>query len=185
MSNNTGFDPATIAEYRAKMQARGLAYLTVPEDDTSDEYAHVQFIGTYEGREVIYDAVLYTLRLQHESELFELAEHKAAQHFPQYKKITYQEDENGNMEPLDTLEEEIGLFMAEVMVELEEEGEVKVKEHVDIDVNAEFGIGLDVGLKVEAITQAVIEKFIREFNDDALVLDEALYSFQTHEPQAG
>ncbi len=50
---------------------------------------------------MIYDAVMYTLRLQHESELFEIAEHRAARHFPQYKKIAYKEDENGNLETLD------------------------------------------------------------------------------------
>ena len=47
------------------------------EDEHNDEYTHFYFIGLYEGREVIYDTVMYTLRLQHESELFEIAEHRA------------------------------------------------------------------------------------------------------------
>ncbi len=102
------------------------------EDETSDEYAHFYFVGKFEGRDVVYDAVIYTLRLQHESEMYEIAEHRAAKHFPEYKKISYEEDENGNLETLDPLEEEIGLFMAEVIMELEEEGTVKVKEHVDL-----------------------------------------------------
>src|SRR5690606_28074787 len=129
---------------------------------------------------VIYDAVMYTLRMQHESELFEIAEHRAAQHFPDYKKITYEEDENGNLETLDDVEEKIGLFMAEVIMELEEDGQVKVKEHVDQDKNVDFGIALDIGLHVEKITPAVIEKFIRDFNEDALDLDPTLYTFQTN-----
>ncbi len=183
MSSASDLPENTIAEFKNKLRASGLPYQLVEEEDTSDEYAHFRFIGAYEGKEVIYDAVIYTLRLQHESEVFELAEHRAAQHFPQYKKISYQEDENGNMEPLDALEEEIGLYMAEVMVELEEEGEIKVKEHVDIDIHAEGGIGLDIGLKVDSITAEIIEKFIREFNEDRLVLDDSFYSFQTHEPR--
>src|SRR5690606_2611102 len=124
---------------------------------------------------VIYDAVMYTLRMQHESELFEIAEHRAAQHFPDYKKITYEEDENGNLEALDDVEEKIGLFMAEVIMELEEDGQIKVKEHVDMDRHVDFGIALDIGLHVDTISPAVIEKFIKDFNADILELDPTLY----------
>ena len=116
--------------------------------------------------------------------LYDMAEHRAAKHFPQYKKITYKEDENGNLQPLDELEEEIGLFMAEVIMELEEEDQVKVKEHVEIDPNIDFGIGLDAGLNVEKITSKVIEKFIKDFNEDTLSLDKTLYSFQMEDEES-
>jgi len=181
---NKGFDPETIASYRKRVMSAGRNYVLDADDEQSEEYAHFYFVGVYEGREVIYDAVIYTLRLQHESELFEIAEHRAAQHFPEYKKITYDEDEDGNLENLDSLEEEIGLFMAEVIMELEEEESIKVSEHVDQDVHVEFGISLDVGLHVEQVTPEVISKFIRDFNDDALSLDENLYSFQTEDQEA-
>ena len=171
---NKGFDPAIIKEYRAKMKSAGSTYLLDDEDENTDEYAHFYFVGKFEGREVIYDAVIYTLRLHHESELYEIAEHRAAKHFPEYKKITYDEDENGNLEALDPLEEEIGLFMAEVIMELEEEEAVKVKEHIEIDSNAEFGVSLDVGLHVEKITPKIIEKFIKDYNEDNLKLDDTL-----------
>ncbi len=88
------------------------------------------------------------------------------------------EDGNGNLKALDDLEEEIGLYMAEVMVELEVEGDVKVKEHVDLDLGHEFGIGVDAGLNVEVITPELIERFIKDFNLDTLNLDTSLYSFQ-------
>lgn len=176
---NKGFDPKVIEEYKAKMKALDQSFLVDESDDSSDEYVHFYFIGAHEGKEVIFDAVMYTLRLQHESELFEIAEHRAAIHFPNYKKITYEEDENGNLEPLDDQEEEIGLFMAEVIMELEEDEHVKVKEHVDQDVHVDFGIALDIGLHVEKITPRVIEQFIRDFNTDDLNLDPTLYSFQT------
>jgi hypothetical protein len=180
-AENKGFDPNTIEEYSAMMKTQGTVYLPDDEDENTDEYAHFYFIGKYEGRAVIYDAVIYTLRLQHESELFEIAEHKAAQHFPQYKKINYEEDENGNLEALDPLEEEIGLFIAEVILELEEDEAVKVKEHVDADLNADFGIALDIGLLCDKITPKEIEKFIKDYNEDTLKLDETLYSFQTED----
>lgn len=175
---NTGYDVKVIDQYREKIIASRKSYILDEADEHTDEYAHFYFIGKYEEAEVIFDCILYTLRFQHESELFDIAEHKAAQHFPQYKKIQYEEDENGNLKALDDLEEEIGLYMAEVMVELEEEGEVKVKEHVDLDLGHEFGIGLDAGLNVELITPELIERFIKDFNSDSLKLDNSLYSFQ-------
>lgn len=181
MKENMGFDPRTIEEYKNRITVFGKPYLEDEEDERTEEYAHFYFIGMFEGREVIYDTVMYTLRLQHESELFEIAEHRAARHFPEYRKITYEEDENGNLVALDPLEEEIGLYIAEVIMELEEEETVKVKEHVDLDVNTDFGVSLDVGLHREKITSAEIEQFIRDFNEDTLNLDENLYSFQTQD----
>ncbi len=183
-NTNPGFDPLTIGDYRAKLKAECLLFWPVEEEGNSDEYFHFYFIGKHQGMEVMYDAVIYTLRLEHESELYEIAEHKAAQHFPDYKKITYEEDENGNLKALDSVEEEIGLYMAEVILELQEEDEVKVQEHVDIDVNAEFGISLDIGLNEEKITPQVIEKFITDFNEGKLHLDDTLYSFQAEEEEA-
>ncbi len=182
--NNLGYDPQTIEAYRAKMIAADKNYWIENEAENTSEYASFYFIGQHEGREVIYDAAIYTLRLQHESELYEIAEHRAANHFPDFKKITYDEDENGNLENLDPLQEEIGLFMAEVIMELEEEGSVRVKEHIDMDMQAELGIGLDIGLHVDKVTHHVIERFIKSFNDDTIILDETLYTFQTHDQES-
>jgi hypothetical protein len=170
-----------IEALKAKIKTSGKPYILDEEDESSDEYAHFYFIGEFNEKEVIYDTVMYTLRLQHESELFEIAEHRAAKHFPNYKKINYEEDENGNLESLDPMEEEIGLFMAEVIMELEEEEAVKVKEHVDIDEHADLGIGLDVGLHVDGITPKVIDSFIKDFKADTLKLDDTHYTFQTED----
>jgi hypothetical protein len=181
---NKGFNQEVLEEYRQRMAAAGQPFIWVDEEENTEEHVHIYFIGKYEGHDVVYDAVIYTLRLQHESELFEIAEHRAAKHFPDYRKITYQEDENGNLRTLDSLEEEIGLFMAEVIMEMEEEGQVKVREHADIDPHLDFGIGLDVGLHVDAITPRVIAKFINDFNAGTLQLDPASYSFQTQSQEA-
>lgn len=175
---NRGYDTALIDDFRKQLQAQGKSYLPVNEEDNSDEYVNFNFIGKYQGREVIYDAAIYTLRLHYNSELWEIAEHKAARNFPEYKSIHYDEDENGDLKQLNDLEEEIGLFMAEVIMELEEEGSVKVREHVVLDPNIDFGIGLDIGLNIEKITPEIIETFVKDFNDDTLELDETLYSFQ-------
>lgn len=181
--NNKGFYPEEINSLKEELIRLKQNYKIIPSEDNSEEYVNFFFIGMYEGREVIYDAVIYTLRLHHKSEIYEIAEHKAAQKFPKFKKIKYKIDENGDYASLDDLEEEIGLFMAEVMDDLEEEEAVKVKEHLELDPKIEYGIGLDAALNVEAITPAIITKFINEFNDGSLHLDPNLYSFQTQEEE--
>lgn len=175
---NKGFDKETIADYKKKILASGNNFLLSEEDENSDEYVHFFFVGTHEGEEVIFDSVLYTLRLQHESELFSVAEQKAGKQFPHYQKISYEEDENGDLKTLNSQEEEIGLYLAEVMVELQEEDSVKVSEHVELDLDHEFGIGLDAGLNIEYVTPGIIQRFVQDFNADTLSLDDTLYSFQ-------
>jgi hypothetical protein len=66
-------------------------------------------------------------------------------------------------------------------MEIEEEETVKVQEFVDIDTHHDYGIGLDASLNVDEIDEQVIAKFIQEFNDDTLSLDETLYSFMTED----
>ena len=178
---NAGFDPQVIKEYRTRMG--NALYYIVDSEDNSSEYVNFFFIGLHNDKEVLFDAVLYTLRLSHSSELYELAEHEAAQRFPEYKKIIYQEDENGDLAKLDCDEEEIGLFMAEFMMELEDEATVKVQERIEIDEFIDFGIGLDVALNVEEITVEVIENFINDFNTGKLELDDTLYSFTTEDEE--
>lgn len=178
---NQGFSVSKIREFKEEMAKTNQPYIILDSEDNNDEYLNFYFIGFHEGREVIYDAVIYTLRLQHESELYEIAEHEAAKRFSGFKKIRYEEDENGDMRVLDGDEEEIGLFMAEIIMELEEEGSVKVREHVEIDPNIDFGVGLDAGLNVNTITPEVIVKFISDFNEDNLALDNTLYSFQVEQ----
>ncbi|MBL7871129.1 MAG: hypothetical protein JNM78_05925 [Cyclobacteriaceae bacterium] len=175
---NKGFDKGTIDEYKKKIFASGKNFILDGEDENSEEYAHFFFIGTHEGEEVIFDGVLYTLRLQHESELFDVAEQRALQQFPHYEKLTYEGDENEDLKKLKSQEEQIGLYLAEVMVELNEEDSIKVSEHVELDIDHEFGIGLDAGLNIEAVTAEIIQRFIDDFNADKLSLDDTLYSFQ-------
>ncbi|MCA6073344.1 hypothetical protein [Fulvivirga sedimenti] len=182
-TSNKGFDPEVIEQYRQRIARTGKNFIVIDGEDNSDEYQHFYFIGMYEGRPVVYDAALYTLRLHHNSELYEIAEHKAARHFPEFKSIRYREDENGDLQALDDLEEEIGLYMAEVMMELEEEGEVKVHEFVDLDPNVDFGIGLDAALNIDKITDEVMKRFIIDFNEDTLKLDDTLYTFMTEDEE--
>jgi len=175
---NPGFDPKEIASLKQKLSSTGATFEVVASAHRSDEYANFYFIGTYQGKEVIFDCGMYTLRLHHESEVYEIAEHEAAKHFPEFKPIAYEEDENGDMVALNDMDEEIGLFIAESIISMEEEEMVKVREHVDEDIHHNYGIGLDVALNVEEITEEVIAKFVKAFNEGTLALDDTLYSFE-------
>ena len=178
---NPGFDPNTIEALKAELKSLNQPYKLIPDQENSDEYVNFYFLGMYEGKEVIYDAALYTLRLHHSSEVYELAEHEAAKKFPDFNGIRYEEDENGNLLPLTSEEEEVGWFITEIIMEIEEEETVKVQEFVDLDTHHDYGVGLDAALNVEFIDDAVIRKFVQEFNDDTLSLDDTLYTFQSEE----
>src|SRR5690554_1707943 len=182
-NKNEGFSTESIEALKQELRVSGKSYKMIPSEDNSEEFVNFYFIGMHEGREVIYDAALYTLRLHHASEVYELAEHKAAQKFPNFKGIHYEEDENGNLKPLSAAEEEIGLYITEMILEMEEEEEVKVQEFIDIDTNHNYGIGLDASLNVDYIDDAVITKFIKEFNEDSIVLDDTLYAFQSEDEE--
>lgn len=179
--HNKGFSPEVIADYRSRMEAKNQNFLIVESEDNSEEYVNFNFIGTYEGKEVIYDAVIFTLRLHYQSELYEIAEHQAAKRFPNFKNIKYEEDENGDLKALNAEQEEIGLFMAETMMELEEEEAVKVQEHLELDPNVDFGIGLDAALNVNKVDKKVISRFVKEYNAGTLSLDQTLYTFVEEE----
>lgn len=182
-AQNPGFDAVEIDKLKQKIAQEKSSFVLVDTEDNNDEYKHFRFAGMYEGKEVIYDAVIYTLRLHHASEVYELAEHKAAQKFPNFKPIKFQEDENGDLRTLDSVEEEIGLYIAEMIDDIEDEELVKVQEHVDMDNGGEYGIGLDIGLNVDEVDDDVMNKFVTDFNEDNLKLDDTLYSFVSDEEE--
>jgi hypothetical protein len=182
-SHNKGFDPHHIETLKNELKSLNKVYKIIPDEENSEEFVNFYFLGFYEGKEVIYDAALYTLRLHHASEVYELAEHEAAKKFSNFKTIAYEEDENGNLKPLSSEEEEIGWFITETIMEIEEDETVKVQEFVDIDTHHDFGIGVDAALNVEFINDKVISDFVKNFNDDTLVLDETYYSFMSEEEE--
>lgn len=181
---NPGFDPKHIEELKSELKKTGKSFKIIPDEENSDEFVNFYFIGMYEGKSVIYDAAVYTLRLHHASEVYEIAEHEAAKKFPNFNGISYEEDENGNMLPLTSDQEEIGWFITEMIMEMEEEETVKVQEFIDIDTHHDFGIGLDAALHVDSIDEDVITKFIAEFNDDTIELDETMYAYQSEAEDA-
>ena len=67
---NPGFDPKEIHKIKDACRKENKPYILNENEPQGEEFAHFLFVGDYEGKEVIYDAVLYTLRLHHSSVLY-------------------------------------------------------------------------------------------------------------------
>jgi hypothetical protein len=176
---NEGFDPIEIAELKKECEQEGQNYVIVEDEDgmnDSGEFAHFQFVGKHEGKEVIFDAVMGTLRLNHSSLVFEEAEERMKKAYPNYVELE-------KRKPNHKEDEELELMLEEIIEELEEEEVIKVSEFVEIETDFEYGIGLDISLNVEEIDDDVITKFISDFNGGTLKLDPTLYSFTSEEEE--
>jgi hypothetical protein len=146
------------------------------EEPNNDQVMHFYFLGTYQGQEAIYDAVAYTLLLAYDSKVYETAEAEAQRQYPGFEPATVDEDTGEEIEAKG-LTEEIEEYIADRMLALEEEDEIKVSESLILDEEFGFGIGLEIALNKEAITPEVIEQFILDFNAGKLELDTTVYSF--------
>jgi len=174
---NEGFDPQEIAELKAECQEEGQNYIIVEDEDgmnDSGEFAHFQFVGKHNGEEVIFDAMMSTLRLNHSSLVFEEAETRMKKEYPSYVEVD-------RRKPNYQMTEEMELMLEEIIEELEEEELIKVSEFIEVDEDFEYGIGLDVTLNVEEITNEIITDFVNNFNAGTIKLDTTLYSFTSEE----
>ena len=179
---NDGFDPEEINALKDECRQEGKSFVYVEDDDLdvleSGECVHIQFPGVFETQEVIYDALVYTLRLHHSSLVYEKAVGEVQKTFPTY---VPPEDRELSYKITPEMEEEAETALTEIIDEIEETETVKVQEHVEVDTDFDYGVSLDVCLNVEEITDEVIEGFIRDFNANTLSLDTTLYSFMSEE----
>ncbi len=174
---NPGLQPAEIEKMKRQCRDKKQSYILNEAEPQGDEFAHFFFVGSYEGKECIFDAVMYTLRLHHSSLLYEMADDRAAEEFPRYKLRRQEAEDNDEEISEEEVDEEVELFKAELMDELEESEAVKVQEYVHADTDFDYGYALEVCLNEEEVTGSLIEKFVRDFNSGSLKLDETLYTF--------
>lgn len=179
---NEGYNPEEIKLLKEECADEKTIFIHCDDEEESmsdnGELAHVQFVGDYKGQEVIYDAIIYTLRLHHSSLVYEKAVEQAQKVYPDYLPL---DERPANYKISPAVEEEAEELITELIESIEEEEEVKVKEHLEIEPDFEYGVGLDACLNVEAITDKVITKFIQEFNTGKLKLDTTLYTFSSSE----
>lgn len=175
---NKGYDPAEIQEVRKLALEAGKLFVENDDELQRPELRHFLFVGKHEGQEVIFDAVAYTLEMLYVSNLYEIAEERAAEEFPNYKPWELVMDDEGNMAPDQEIDPEIEEFKASVILELEADDDYKVSEKLEFLTDFDFGVGLEVALNVPEVTDEVINDFITKFNAGTLKLDENLYSFE-------
>lgn len=179
MQSNHGFDNAEITRFRGELS--GKLFQFIDEDEVSSDMAEFMFIGKYEGKPVIFDCLLGTLRLAYESNLLEMAEAKTRLKYPDYKGFEIEVDEQGNAVQVAEENEEIEDYKAYAMYEIEESGAADLAESIEVDTNFEYGIGLEAYLNVPEINEQVINDFITKFNSGNLTLDPTRYSFESEE----
>lgn len=184
MAENQGTNQNEILKLKNEFAETGKPYRFVDEDEVSEEMAEFFFIGNYEGREVILDCLLGTLRLAYESNLLELAEKRTKEKFPEFRGFDFEIDEQGNAIGEDYEEsEEIEAYKAFVMYEIEEAGDANVAESVSYDESFEYGVGMEAYLNVPEINEEVLLRFISDFNSGNLKLDPVRYSFESEDDE--
>jgi hypothetical protein len=172
---NPGFDPEEIAQLKRECKAERLNFVYIAdefedEEEENNEHAHVQFVGYYKDKEVVYDALIYTLRLHHSTLVYDAALERLKSEIPDYVSPDERtEDYKENPEQ----DEEAEMLLTEFIEEIEENEEIKVKEHVETDDQFEYGIG----------NEKVINDFIIRFNAGRIQLDPTLYSFTGSEEE--
>jgi hypothetical protein len=181
---NDGYNPEEIAALNEECRETGRSFVYVEDDDDdvydSGECVHIQFVGSENGQAVIYDGLVYTLRLHHSSMVYEMAVNQIRKTYPDYLPP---EDRAPGYSISAAREEEIEEELTEVIDELEETEAVKVQEHVELDHDFDYGIGIDVALNAEIITDLVLEDFIQKFNKNTFKPDTTLYSFRSEEEE--
>ena len=183
--DNPGFLAEEIANLTALCAAENKSFIVIDDEDlpmgNDKEMVHIQFVGNYKEKEVVYDAILCTLQLHYSSTIYEEAEREAIEQFPLYVPIENRDETYVANEALD---DEVEMMILEIIDEIEENDDIKVSEYVEIDEDFDFGISLEAALYVAALEDEVIEKFISDFNANSLKLDSSLYSFKTEEEAA-
>jgi hypothetical protein len=180
---NPGFDPEEIAQLKRECKAERLNFVYVTdefedEEEENNEHAHIQFVGFYKDKEVVYDALIYTLRLHHSTLVYDAALERLKLQMPDY----ISPDERSETDVVDfDKDEEAEILLTEFIEEIEENEEITVREHVEVDDKFDYGIGLEVGLNKTEINEKVINDFIIRYNSGRLQLDPNVYSFSTEE----
>lgn len=181
LKDNPGLDPKEIEQLKQECAEAGQKFVYFEDElhdepDNVEEFVHVQFVGDYKGQEAIFDAVIYSLRLHYNSIVYETAERKALKTYPLYVPM---ENRDETYEANEDMDDEVELYITELIEEIEENEEVKLSEHLEIDEDFEYGIGLDVCLNVDEVNDKIVTKFVDEYLAGTIKLDQTMYSFKT------
>lgn len=164
---NIGYNPENIAQIKQAAAQAGFSFVLNDQQENDEQSAYVYFVGKNDGKEVIFDTFIYTLRAEYELQLYEVAEARLREKFP-------------NLKNLDEATEDHINYLDMIVDDIEQEDEISVMEFINVDEAVDFGVAIDVCLNVDTITTEVIEKFVKDFNNGTLDLDDEEYSFSPY-----
>ena len=163
---NPGFSSQEIEKIKAACAKAKRSYVLQEEDTFEDGFAQFFFVGTHEGKPVVFDAFLYLLEMEYFENLINDAIAATKETYPKFKNADFEELTGEHIE-----------IMEQVAEELAKDEQYDVCEFIDIDTETEFGVAIDVCLNVPEVTHEVIEKFVKDFTSNKLKLDPTFYSF--------
>jgi len=177
MKKTIPFDNTDCNSIRNYLIKNQLEWTYDYSEEQNEETAFFFFAGTHKGKEVIFDVFLVPLSIHYMALAEEMADQEVQKLFPEYQ----------GYESIDKLSEmkmeEIWEKKAEIIAEIEAEGDLKVQEFIEIDdseideAQSDLMVLLTVALNVDEINKEVIDKFVKEYKTNTLQLDENLYSF--------
>jgi hypothetical protein len=162
---NKGLTSEAIQALRDRCQKSGKSFVINEEAEQTQESVCFYFVGEYKGKAVIFDACLYTLRIEYEMELYEEAEVRTDEAFEDFDLESHADNEEAMQ------------YFNKMLKEIQKEKSIEVSEYIEFDETVEYGVGMDICLNVKAVNESVIEKFIQQFNKGTFKASEELHSF--------
>lgn len=167
---NQGFEKSEIDNLKKEAKAAGHLFIWNEEEEKDEHYAHFFFVGQHNNQEVVFDAFLYTLEMEYATRSFDTAMNLLLERFPEYADADFDQEEGEHIEQFEI-----------TLMEVEEEGLARVKESIDFDEEAGYGIGLNACINVPEMNAEVIDQFVTDFNAGQLNLDRTEYDFEIEE----
>lgn len=165
--SNKGFDPKEVEKVKNECKKKGKSFIFRDSDDLSEDFANFLFVGEYNGKEVIFDAFLYSLEMEFFSNIYDSAIEEVVRLHPKFANADFDSDEGEHID-----------LMEDIADELAEDEDYQVQEFVDIDEDCDYGVGIDICLNISEITEAQIEKVVKALKAGKLELDPDFYSFE-------
>lgn len=140
-----------------------------PEEDKDEELqtASILFVTKKNNKEYLVDAFVMTSHFQYHMEVMDEAEAQLVKKYPKLVGKDYLDFSEEQQDALDNL-----------MDEIYENDSVHVQEFVSEEIDEkEVFIELEVGLNREELTEEVLAKFVNDYNNNTIKLDDTALSF--------
>lgn len=181
MKNTAPFNNSNCDSIRNYLKENQLEWTYDYAEEQNEDSAVFFFDGIYKGKKAIFDVFLMPLSFHYMALAEEIADQEVQKIFPEYK--GYDSVNKLSEKKM----EEIWEKKAEIIAEIEAEGDLKVQEFIEIDDSdfeeeqGDLIVLLTAALNIDEVNKEVIDKFVKDYKNNSLQLDENLYSFSIDE----